>query len=175
MTTHVTIGEGAIVCKSAKLVGQVVIGNGCVVHPHATVDGSIAAVRVGEMCIVEEFSCLQNTSGANMTIGSHSVFEVGCVVDSSSIGSGTIIHAKAKVDAGCVIGDGCVIGMGVQVPSGSVIDNNTVLYIDAFHRRVVDDLKQRNLKLCSEEVELVSSLKLLENHHPLRESGVTNG
>lgn len=50
----VTVGEGAVVCQAAELIGSVTIGSGAVLHPKCRIDGSKAPVTIGAGTIIEE-------------------------------------------------------------------------------------------------------------------------
>eukprot|EP00300_Choanocystis_sp_HF-7_P028734 c3463_g1_i2.p1 GENE.c3463_g1_i2~~c3463_g1_i2.p1 ORF type:complete len:157 (-),score=31.42 c3463_g1_i2:204-674(-) len=150
------LSSGAVHPK-AEVTGGAKLGEKCVLHPYSVITGNVV---IGPENIFQEFCSVVNQSATAMAIGSHNIFSVRCSVSSCTIGSGNIFHAHSKLNPGCVVGDGCVIGIGVEVPPNTHIPDNTVLYQNAFHTRKVPQLKEQNIKACSEEVNYVVSRQL---------------
>eukprot|EP00299_Pterocystis_sp_00344_P014034 c6940_g1_i3.p1 GENE.c6940_g1_i3~~c6940_g1_i3.p1 ORF type:complete len:173 (+),score=38.14 c6940_g1_i3:398-916(+) len=167
----IVVEQGAQVCRNATVTGNVVIGSGSLIHPTSVISSPSGKIVIGSKSMVEECAQIKNTGVGTMSIGSGTVCEVGCYIESSSVGDGTIIQAKARVNAGCVIGDGCVIGICVEVPPNTIVPNHTVLFQDASHSRTVTELGKRNTKLCHDEIDFITSKKLLESNHRLYEVG----
>lgn len=56
----VSIASSAIVCAESEINGEVVIKEGCVVHPHVVFDASKGPIYIGENNIFEEFVVIRN-------------------------------------------------------------------------------------------------------------------
>jgi acetyltransferase-like isoleucine patch superfamily enzyme len=113
------IGEGAVVGDG------VVFGSFVVVHP---------GTRIGNRCSIEDHAVL----GKHPRLSAHSqaagggldVLELG---EESSVGTGAVVFAGAKVGAGCIVGDQAfvrertTIGASTVIGRGSTVDNDVVI------------------------------------------------
>lgn len=54
MPCSVRLAPSALVCSSASVQGDVVVGDGSVVHPHCVLDGTRGPIIIGCNCIVQE-------------------------------------------------------------------------------------------------------------------------
>lgn len=92
---QVVLGEGCVVGRGARIKGPVSIGSNCYIGNNASIEGSIIwqGVKIGE--------------GASIN---------GCI-----IASGCIIGKGAVLKKGCVLGDGTQVPDGAELPPGSKI------------------------------------------------------
>ena len=70
----------AVRCKTSEVLGNVTIGDGCVLHPTCKVlaaDG--ASISIGAGCVLEELSVIEAPPGADVIIGEGNLFEVHLV------------------------------------------------------------------------------------------------
>ncbi|GJJ14867.1 hypothetical protein Clacol_009136 [Clathrus columnatus] len=109
-----TIHSKAVVCQDVDLKGDITIGAGTVVHPKATIL-AIGPIVIGQNCIVEESAIIVNRRKEIMRIGDDNLFEIGCRVESPSIGNANTISTRARLHhtvrltSYCVVGPGCLV------------------------------------------------------------------
>jgi len=133
------IDAGAVVCIDAELSGEVSVGDGCVIHPRASLIGAAGPLVLGTGNIVEERALIATAEDRTLKIGNNNVFEVGCRVESISIGDANIVEARAILGAGTVIGNGCCIGAGVVIPPGTVVPDHTVIWGSNREQRRIEE------------------------------------
>ncbi|CAG8511581.1 9773_t:CDS:2 [Funneliformis mosseae] len=87
------------------------------------------AITIGKRAVVCQDIELKGEIqiGPALTIGDDNVFEVGCYVEGSKIGSKNIIEAK---------GNNCVVGAVCSTKKDEIILDNTVIYGDHHNRRI---------------------------------------
>jgi carbonic anhydrase/acetyltransferase-like protein (isoleucine patch superfamily) len=116
-----TIGERALVCPGATLVGAVDLGDDVSVWFGAVLRGDLAPVSVGQGSNIQD--------GAVLHVGDHSPCVVGQQV---VVGHRVVLHG-CRVEDACLIGmqstilDDAVIGEGSLVGAGALVTSKTVI------------------------------------------------
>jgi len=133
-----TIHSKAVVCQDVELKGDITIGSGTIVHPKATIFAIAGPIVIGTGCIIEEGAIIVNRRKEVMRIGDDNLFEIGCRVESPTIGNSNTISTKARVHHTVRISSYCVIGAGcLVVPTeDEMLDERTVIYGPAAERRL---------------------------------------
>ncbi len=104
----------AFVHETAVLIGDVLIGAGCYIGPHASLRGDFGRI------IVEEGANLQDTCVM------HSFPGKDCIVERNGhIGHGAVLH-------GCRIGSNAMVGMNAVVMDEAVIGESSIVGATAF-------------------------------------------
>jgi carbonic anhydrase/acetyltransferase-like protein (isoleucine patch superfamily) len=129
------IAASAFVHPLALVRGDVQIGELCVVHPGAVINGDWAAIRIGDHVMIED-NCVLHAGlaedwrrevGTPLTIGNDVIIGHGAVVHGTRIGDHVMIGMNATVLQSVEIADGCVIAAGAvvpereQIPAGSFV------------------------------------------------------
>lgn len=70
----------------------------------------------------------RNDDAVEMVIGDDNLFQVGCSIASSSVGSLCVFEVKAAVGAGSTVGSGCVVGTTVALPAATTLQSGTVAF-----------------------------------------------
>ena len=104
------IPESCFVDISARINGDVVMGEDCSVWFQVAIRGDVHRIRIGRKTNIQDH-CIFHTSYMtnSLTIG-----------EEVSLGHGVIAH-------GCTIGDRVLVGMGSLVMDGAVIENDVLL------------------------------------------------
>ena len=112
----------AFVHETASLIGDVIVGPGCYIGPHASLRGDFGRIIVGEGSNVQDSSVIHAFPGAdavlepNSHIG-HSAVLHGCVIRSYAlIGIGAIVLDGAEVGADALVGAGALVTAGTVIP-----------------------------------------------------------
>jgi len=118
-----------IVCSGALIEGSPTVGNECILQPLSKVvddgEGEGEATVLCDAVILEDKSVVRNS-----TIGARVLVGVGAVVDSSRVGDGCQIAAKARVLNKSCLGVGCIVGPLVVLDGVTLGDNMSVVLID---------------------------------------------
>jgi phenylacetic acid degradation protein len=108
------VDPSAFVHPTAVLIGDVIIGENCLVGPCAVMRGDIGRL------IMEKGSNLQDTCVVHSFPGDDSIIE-----EDGHIGHGAVLH-------GCVIKKNAMVGMNAVVMDGAVIGENSFVAAMAF-------------------------------------------
>ena len=104
----------AFVHETAVLIGDVLIGAGCYIGPHASLRGDFGRIVVDKGANVQD-SCVM-----------HSFPGKDCIVESNGhIGHGAVLH-------GCRIGSNAMIGMNTVVMDDAMIGESSIVGAAAF-------------------------------------------
>lgn len=168
----VRIAQGAVVCLDCKLEGPIVIGNSTVVHPKACISAEGGSIVIGENNIFEEQSVVKygrvaadkKNRPSTLNIGSHNVFEIGCVVLAKVVGDNNIFEAKSYVGPDVEVGNGCIIGAGVSLKLPEKLPDNVIITGNQYNRKIASDRPP----LQTLQLEFLS--KVLPNYHHLKKS-----
>ncbi len=113
---------------SARVIGDVEIGEHSSVWFNAVVRGDVHYIRIGDRTNIQDNSTLHVTKdvypliiGSDITVG-HNVTLHGCVVkDRCLIGMGAIVLDNAEIGADSIVGAGALVKEGMKVPPGSLV------------------------------------------------------
>lgn len=108
--TEPVIPPSCYVEPSARIVGDVVLGEDCSVWYQAVIRGDVFPIRIGARTNVQDQVVLHCTRGqAALTLG-----------DDVSIGHRAVLH-------GCTVGDRVLIGMGAVVMDGAIVGSDSLI------------------------------------------------
>lgn len=109
------VGEKSYISDSARIIGDVRIGNGCYIGHGAVLRGDYGSIIVGDGTAVEE--------NAMLHIRPHGLLELETRV---TVGHGALIHGRL-IKAYAVIGIGSVIGFDVVVGRWAIVAEGCVV------------------------------------------------
>ena len=108
------VSESAYVHPSAVLIGDVIVGAGCYVGPHASLRGDMGRI------IMEEGSNLQDGCCMHSFPGKDAIVEAN-----GHVGHGAVLH-------GCRIGRNAMVGMNSVVMDGAVVGESSIVAAMSF-------------------------------------------
>ncbi len=109
------IGKNTFVSDSARVIGDVRIGDNCYVGHGAIIRGDYGSIKIGNGTAVEE--------GANLHIRPNGLLTLE---EKVTVGHGAIIHGNL-IKSFAVIGIGAVIGFDVTVGKWSIVAEGCVV------------------------------------------------
>jgi len=123
-----SIHESAFIEDSARIIGDVHIGEYSSVWFNSVVRGDVHYIRIGNRTNVQDNCTLHVTKGVyplvlgdDITVG-HNVVLHGCVINSRClIGMGAILLDDVEVGSDCIIGAGSVVTEGTKAPAGTLL------------------------------------------------------
>lgn len=121
------LGDRVFVADTARVIGDVEMGEGSSVWYGAVIRGDVHHIRIGCRVNVQDLTVIHVTTGVHptligddVTIGHRAILH-GCTVERGAlIGMGAIIMDEA------VIGEGAMIGAGALVTPGTIIPPRTL-------------------------------------------------
>ena len=123
-----SIDKDVFVADGAKIVGEVIIGEGSSIWFNAVLRGDVAPIRIGQKTNIQDNAVVHGTwnkaaavIGDGVTVG-HSAILHGCTIgDNCLIGMGAIIMDLASIGANSIVGAGSLVTEGSVFPPGSLV------------------------------------------------------
>jgi carbonic anhydrase/acetyltransferase-like protein (isoleucine patch superfamily) len=122
------VAASAFIVDSARVIGDVVIGEESSVWFNAVVRGDVNFIRVGRRTNIQD-GCVLHVSRHTysltveneVTVG-HGVILHGCVVRSRClIGMGAVIMDGVEIDENCIVGAGALVTSKTVIPPRSLV------------------------------------------------------
>lgn len=121
-------GRDVFVADTARVTGDVVLGDGCSVWYGAVLRGDVNVIRVGARSNVQDNATLHGTRGTgpvhvgeDVTIGHNAVVHACTVEDGCLVGMGAVLLDGAVIGAGSLVAAGAVVPPGTVVPPRSMV------------------------------------------------------
>lgn len=119
--------RSAYLAETARVSGEVTLGDGVSVWPSAVVRGDVAPITIGERSNVQDNATVHCDSGHPNVIGEGVTIAHNAVVHGRSVGDGSLIGMHATVLGRTVIGKRCLIAAGALVPPGMEVPDDHVV------------------------------------------------
>jgi carbonic anhydrase/acetyltransferase-like protein (isoleucine patch superfamily) len=121
------IAASAWVAESARVIGDVTLGDDAAVWYGAVIRGDNHGIVIGARSNVQENAVLHTDAGISLTVGDdvtvgHQVMLHGCTIGSGSlIGIQSVVLNGARIGRNCLVGAGALITEGKEFPDGVLI------------------------------------------------------
>jgi carbonic anhydrase/acetyltransferase-like protein (isoleucine patch superfamily) len=121
------VGRGSYVSDSARVIGDVVIGDDCYIGHGVILRGDYGSIKIGSGTAIEENAVVHirpqglSRIGASVTIGHGAVVHGNVIADYAVIGMGAVIAFDAEIGEWCIVAEGCVVTNGQQIPPGKLV------------------------------------------------------
>jgi carbonic anhydrase/acetyltransferase-like protein (isoleucine patch superfamily) len=117
--------------KSARVVGDVHLGDGASIWFNVVVRGDVNYIRIGDRTNIQDGSVVHVTHdthptilGDDVTVG-HNVTLHGCTIGNRVlVGMGSVVLDGVEIGDDCIIGAGSVVPPGTKVPAGHLALGN---------------------------------------------------
>lgn len=116
----------AFVHETASLIGDVIVGPGCYIGPHASLRGDFGRITIGEGSNVQDNCTIHAFPGADAVLApgahiGHGVTLHGCRIGSYAlIGIGSIVLDGAEVGDDALVGAGSLVTAGTRIPAATL-------------------------------------------------------
>lgn len=139
-------GRSAYLADTARVTGEVVLGEGVSVWPSAVIRGDVAMITIGQGTNIQDNATVHCDSGHPNVIGEHVTIGHSAVVHGRAVGDGSLIGMHATVLGGTVIGNRCLIAAGALVPPGlEVPDDHVVMGVPGKVMRETNEIEKEYL------------------------------
>ena len=121
------VGTGSYVSDSARVIGDVVIGDDCYIGHGVILRGDYGSIKIGSSTAIEENAVVHirpqglSRIGASVTIGHGAVVHGNVIADYAVIGMGAVIAFDAEIGEWSIVAEGCVVTNGQQIPPGKLV------------------------------------------------------
>lgn len=146
-----TIAESAYIAPGAIIIGDVTIGEECVILSGAVLRGDNASIVVERGANVQENATVHVDPDTPTRIGAYCVIGHNAIVHGSTIGPSSLVGMHATVLNHSDIGAGSIIGAGALIAEGTVVPPQTMMLgVPAKPRRAVSDEEAAGIRRSAE-------------------------
>ena len=139
------------VADSARVIGNVEIGEDVGIWFGAVLRGDNERIRIGAGTNIQDLCVLHSDPGYPLTIGANCTIGHRATLHGCSIGDGTLVGMSATILNGARIGMNCLIGAGALITEGKDIpDGSLVLGSPGKVTRQLTDTEIEGLKKSAE-------------------------
>ena len=122
------VAEGVFVADTARVIGDVELGEDVSIWYGSVLRGDVGSIRVGARSNVQDLSMLHMSSGlSNTVIGEEVTIGHNVVIHGALIGDGALIGMGAILLDNCEIGAEALIAAGTLISAGSKIPPRTLV------------------------------------------------
>jgi len=121
------ISESAWVSDSARVIGDVVVGEDCYIGHGAILRGDYGTIHLGPGTAIEEMAMMHIRPGGllelgeRVTVGHSATLHCRRVSDFAVIGIGAVVSFEAEVGRWAIVAEGCVVKSGTKIPDGKLV------------------------------------------------------
>jgi carbonic anhydrase/acetyltransferase-like protein (isoleucine patch superfamily) len=119
--------QAAYIDPTARLYGNVVLGEGASVWPCAVVRAESYAVKIGKFTNIQDFVMIHIGYKRPTIVGEYCSIAHRVTLHGCTIGDNCLIGINATVMDEAVIGDNCIVAGHAYVAEGTVIPANSVV------------------------------------------------
>ncbi len=133
---------------TAKMVGEIEIGEGCGIWPGSIIDAERSKVHLDNDVYVMPNSTIESTDDREVRIGEGSFISPGARLEGCSLGKNTFIGVDAVVMPGVELGDnvlvtnGTIIEPGTQIPDNSVVKGEPAEIVDEVDKAIIEKISK---------------------------------
>jgi carbonic anhydrase/acetyltransferase-like protein (isoleucine patch superfamily) len=119
-----TIHPTAFIADTARVVGNVTIGEAASVWFGAVLRCEVAHIHIGEGCSIQDNAVLHSDEGEptelgkDVTVGHSAVIHAAIVDDEALVGMGAIVLNRAHVGRRAMVAAGSLVPPGMEIPDG---------------------------------------------------------
>lgn len=121
------IGKNVYISDSARVIGDVTIGDGCYIGHGAILRGDYGSIRIGEGTAVEENAVIHIRPNGLSVLGKWVTVGHGAVIHGNHIDDFAVIGMGSVVSMDVVIGKWSIIAEGAVLPNNTKIDNEKIV------------------------------------------------
>ena len=121
------VGKNSYISDSARVIGDVVIGDNCYIGHGAILRGDYGKIEIGDGTAIEEGAILHappnkvNRIGKKVTIGHAAVAHGKHISDHAVIGIGSVISMWSEVGEWAIVAEGSVVKRKQIIPAKVVV------------------------------------------------------
>jgi len=122
------VAEGVYVADTARIIGDVELGEDVSIWYGSVLRGDVGSIRVGARSNIQDLSMLHMSSGISntvigeeVTVGHNVVIHGALIGDGALIGMGAILLDNCEIGAEATIAAGALVTAGAKIPPRSLV------------------------------------------------------
>ena len=127
INTPITKCNQVWIADTARVFGNVILGDECSVWFGAVLRGDADEIIIGNRTNIQENAVVHVDPGFPATIGHDCIIGHGAIVHGATMGNHVLVGMHATVLNGAQIGNFCIIGAHALVTEGTVIPDYSVV------------------------------------------------
>jgi carbonic anhydrase/acetyltransferase-like protein (isoleucine patch superfamily) len=127
LQTPIQKGESVWIADTARVFGQVVLGDECSVWFGAVVRGDGDRIDIGNQSNIQENAVIHVDPGFPVKIGEACIIGHGAIVHGAQLGNHVLVGMHATILNGAIVGDFCIIGANALVTEGMKIPDYSIV------------------------------------------------
>lgn len=120
-------GNEVWIADTARVFGQVTLGDECSVWFGAVLRGDGDKITVGHRTNIQENAVVHVDPGYPATIGNECIIGHGAIVHGATLGNNVLVGMQATILNGARIGNFCIIGAHALVTEDTVIPDHSLV------------------------------------------------
>jgi carbonic anhydrase/acetyltransferase-like protein (isoleucine patch superfamily) len=120
-------GNDVWIADTARVFGQVSLGDECSVWFGAVLRGDGDRIDVGNQTNIQENAVVHVDPGFPVKIGAACIIGHGAIVHGATLGNHVLVGMHATILNGAVVGDFCIVGANALVTEGMVIPDYSIV------------------------------------------------
>jgi carbonic anhydrase/acetyltransferase-like protein (isoleucine patch superfamily) len=147
------IGDGVFIDPSARIIGDVILENGCSIWPLAVLRADSERIVIGEEAAILDKVLIESPGPGPVIVGRRALVSHGAILH------GCKVDERALIGIGAIVLDGAVVGAGAMIGAGSVVPPKMIIAPDSLvlgiPGRVIRPLKPDEVERISAQVDEV--------------------
>jgi len=121
------IGKDTFISDSARVIGDVRIGNNCYIGHGAILRGDYGSIEIGDGSAIEENAVLHIRPDGllkleeKVTVGHGALVHGKLIKTCAIIGIGAVLGFDVVIGEWTIVAEGCVIHKGAEIPDGKIV------------------------------------------------------
>ena len=121
------VAPGAYVSDSARVIGDVTIGEECYIGHGVILRGDYGSISISPGTAIEENAVVHIKPdgliqiGERVTVGHGAIVHGKIIGDYSVIGMGAVICFEVEIGSWSIVAEGCVVPNGKLIPAGKMV------------------------------------------------------
>ncbi len=127
LKTPIVKGKDVFIADTARVFGQVILGDECSIWFGAVLRGDADTITIGNRSNVQENAVVHVDPGYPVVIGEDCIIGHGAIVHGATLGNNVLVGMHATILNGARIGNFCIIGANALVTEGMEIPDFSVV------------------------------------------------
>ncbi len=137
--------DTVFIADTARVIGDVVLGENCSVWFGAVIRGDVEKISIGSSTNIQDLAVIHADPGVPTHIGREVVVGHGAIVHGATIGNNSLIGMRATLLNNSKVGKYCIIGAHSLITEGSIIPDYSIVM--GSPGRVVKTLNQQQKEM----------------------------